>query len=716
MNHNLISLFKELNFNKIETISRLEQNLKFEIKNKDLLLSSKDDEFLNLLSAEYNRVFFSKIWTNTLTNDEIISKNQIILKVIQNEKKPLSILDIGCGFNRFREYFSENEFLGIDPNFREADIKISFEDFLKENENTFNVIICQGSLHFGTKEFVEERLQQINDKLLRPNGLLFIRFNMNNIPSKYPFLNIINTWTDANEIINLFQKYITIISEITLDNGHRLEFYGRRKMTVPKNKNIFLENSEFINQDNRSERLESVVTATSLFNRCEAFLPDVSGKKILDLGCCIGAMGHWCLTNGATHYTGIEVQEKYAVTAQKLLGEHHNPDKFIIKQTDILSFLENNKENYDIIIVIGVIYAFVNIFDVIKKITSICNDEIIIDSLNTLFDYNYRPVIEILEKQKINNSLDIQKALSGVGVRPTEEALKIIFSLYEFPQHEKIIPKAIENFEHDAYNDLVLSPNKPIKPTRFAYRFIKTKKDVKLYELNDILVNGLADQTQPLITPTFIKAGSWEFNEEVAKRFYQEALNNIPDYVKTITLLIDTVKQKFKNSEDLLILDVGSAIGYTIDRLLKAGFKNVYGSESSQDMITNSNHLERIYFTSHIPFDKRWDVIIINWTLHFINSKLEFLKEIYNSLPRGGMLFLTDKMTCENIELNKAYYDFKIDRGMTIEDIENKKKAIEGILTTKPLSWYIITLSEIGFKDINIENSRFMFNTITARK
>lgn len=212
------------------------------------------------------------------------------------------------------------------------------------------------------------------------------------------------------------------------------------------------------------------------------------------------------------------------------------------------------------------------------------------------------------------------------------------------------------------------------------------------------------------------KPGSWKFNETIAKQFYQEASLNIPDYLKIISLITPTVREIFGENNELFILDVGSAIGYTVDKLLGDGFKNVYGVDSSRDMINYSQHAERIYHSDQIPTDKKWDVIIINWTLHFIKDRQEFLCSAYDSLLPGGLLFLTEK-TLSPSEIDSINYkDFKIAQGMSLTEIENKTRSLEGILVSKPLEWYIETLEFLGFKDISIINSRFMFKTIIARK
>jgi hypothetical protein len=80
------------------------------------------------------------------------------------------------------------------------------------------------------------------------------------------------------------------------------------------------------------------------------------------------------------------------------------------------------------------------------------------------------------------------------------------------------------------------------------------------------------------------------------------------------------------------------------------------------------------------------------------------------------MLIVSDKMSCNDDFIKNLYYDFKLKNGVTAEAIEYKEKALVGILNPKPLQWYLTSLKDIGFREVYVINSRFMFNTICAIK
>ena len=65
------------------------------------------------------------------------------------------------------------------------------------------------------------------------------------------------------------------------------------------------------------------------------------------------------------------------------------------------------------------------------------------------------------------------------------------------------------------------------------------------------------------------------------------------------------------------------------------------------------------------------DVIICNWTLHFIKDKLTYLKAIKDNLHDKGTLILSEKTTLDPLMIEK-YHEFKIQKGVSEEEIKVK--------------------------------------------
>jgi len=85
-----------------------------------------------------------------------------------------SILDVGCGYNQFKQYFGDR-LLGIDPYNSAADIEISIEDF-NPNAANFDVIFCLGSVNFGNEQTILRQIEKIVS-WCKPGGMIYWRQN-----------------------------------------------------------------------------------------------------------------------------------------------------------------------------------------------------------------------------------------------------------------------------------------------------------------------------------------------------------------------------------------------------------------------------------------------------------------------------------------------------------------------------------------------------------
>lgn len=82
----------------------------------------------------------------------------------------------------------------------------------------------------------------------------------------------------------------------------------------------------------------------------------IQGKKVLDLGCFMGATADWCLQNGVVEYTGIEISKQFADTAIELLNEYHPGRPWTIINQGFDQFFAENYNHYDIVFAWGVVH------------------------------------------------------------------------------------------------------------------------------------------------------------------------------------------------------------------------------------------------------------------------------------------------------------------------------------------------------------------------
>lgn len=482
---------------------------------------------------------------------------------------------------------------------------------------------------------------------------------------------------------------------------------------------------EFVEQDSRKDRGFSRVTVETLDNRHAVATPKwlVEGMTVLDVGSCLGATGHWALSNGCKHYTGVEVQPELAATSQELLGKYWDSSQFEIVQQDLRVFLDNEiaqGKKYDVIVMIGVIYAFLDTYNILHKLSEICDYAMVIDSI---YPWNMAspdvPIIDVIRYQHINSS-DSNTAFKGAGSRPSPNALRIMMETLGFENKEGLLfPAPVEDKEvHDSYITPIERPGSKsyMLPARYLTRFYKTNQTTTKQVGDHVATNNSNSKVEMAKAPPIVVNDTWSFDDAVAKRFQQEAETHIPDYARVIDMCMDYTKQVYKDNKDIRIVDVGSALGNTMDKYITAGYKNVFGIDNSEAMIKSSKYPNLVTLTNQFPVNKGpWDVILANWTLHFINEREQYIKDMYNSLSPGGLVVISDKMD-HSLETENLYYDFKRANNVPEEVIQKKKLALVGILVTRPLQWYLDTLKDTGFTDIQVVNSRFMFSTIYARK
>ena len=95
---------------------------------------------------------------------------ELLNKIDKNK----TILDVGCGYNLFKEHFGNNLY-GIDPANDEADERVSIEDFNSVG-NQWDIILCLGSLNFGDESIVKPQVEKVVS-LCKKGGIIYWRQN-----------------------------------------------------------------------------------------------------------------------------------------------------------------------------------------------------------------------------------------------------------------------------------------------------------------------------------------------------------------------------------------------------------------------------------------------------------------------------------------------------------------------------------------------------------
>ena len=100
--------------------------------------------------------YFSGVWQDQ--NFESLEHSGYQLVDYVNAQEPSSVLDVGCGYNRFKGKIKR--LTGIDPYNDNACIKTSLEDFYPCP--SYDIVLALGSINFGNEESIDNQMSLIH--------------------------------------------------------------------------------------------------------------------------------------------------------------------------------------------------------------------------------------------------------------------------------------------------------------------------------------------------------------------------------------------------------------------------------------------------------------------------------------------------------------------------------------------------------------------------
>ena len=164
--------------------------------------------------------YFSKYWQNDMKKWKY-SGVQLIDEV--NSLSPRAVLDVGCGYNEFKGKIKN--LIGIDPYNNLADLQISTLDY--KTDQLFDVIMCLGSVNFGSKEKITAEVGRCVD-LLADGGTMFFRVNPG-VQHDKPEAKWIGFFGwNVPFIIDLSEKFGLKVLDIRDDTNQRKYFIYRK--------------------------------------------------------------------------------------------------------------------------------------------------------------------------------------------------------------------------------------------------------------------------------------------------------------------------------------------------------------------------------------------------------------------------------------------------------------------------------------------------------
>ena len=389
------------------------------------------------------------------------------------------------------------------------------------------------------------------------------------------------------------------------------------------------------------------ITSDLILTRMNIMIPPelINDKKILDLGCGIPYNELWCNLHNAKLYHGVEVQKELAEKGNDLVS--HNNKVFY---DSIESFVEQaDLTQYDIIIA----QSCLNSYNDLKKV------------LNAIFKSKASLIIE---STKLPSEIQDTTSISiGLGPQHTHEVNEV----YQNVQRWKPTLSALKFLCKLGNYQVTEEPNELLKKHNSTWKKQHWCIWAKPLE-------------QANITHPYMKDYEWHFNKHVAKIFEEHAPQHIPDYNYIINSLPNIFTENNISKSDS-ILEVGCATGKTLRKLYYNGYTNLYATEISQDMLdVCPTNLATYYLTDTIP-DRKFKVILANWTLHFNENKKDIIIDIFEKLDDDGIFICSDKTTHTNKEL---YYKWKMDNGVSLNEIKKKETMLVDKMFLHSKQWY----------------------------
>lgn len=209
-----------------------------------------------------------------------------------------------------------------------------------------------------------------------------------------------------------------------------------------------------------------------------------------------------------------------------------------------------------------------------------------------------------------------------------------------------------------------------------------------------------------------IPEGKWQFNQEVADCFDEMLERSIPQY-DLMRELVTRIGFRYVKL-GTCIVDIGCSNGQAI-----APFVREYGDncdflmmDVSEPMLEKCREkfgaldIRKHDITKGIPKTNA-SVILSILTLQFtpIEYRQKIVQSIYDNLGAGGAFIIVEKVLGNTNEIDSLfvdeYYRMKSENAYTQEQIQSKRKSLEGVLVPITARWNEDLLQSVGFRKVD---------------
>lgn len=241
-------------------------------------------------------------------------------------------------------------------------------------------------------------------------------------------------------------------------------------------------------------------------------------------------------------------------------------------------------------------------------------------------------------------------------------------------------------------------------------------KNICLLDLNYTLVGNQADTR--LLRPFARRMAAEEYRADLI-----EAIRD--DYVIIVTARPDYQSMRALSYElgtrfvqpDTLIVDAGCSTGMAVEPFVER-FKDTNDFlliDNSPAMATASKERFSKYPGVEVRAGNLWENLPLKDTASLVLSVLPLqfmptayrqtmISAIYESLTPGGAFIFVEKIVSENMDdlMVELYYDMKRRNGYSEEQIMDKRRSLENVLSPLKPEWNVDMLRTAGFDKVDM--------------
>lgn len=216
-----------------------------------------------------------------------------------------------------------------------------------------------------------------------------------------------------------------------------------------------------------------------------------------------------------------------------------------------------------------------------------------------------------------------------------------------------------------------------------------------------------------------LPTGKWEFDDKVTAVFDNMLERSIPAYSDMRDLCFRVGRNFVK--PDGLIVDIGCSNGLALAQYVREFGKTAYYRmyDVSGPMLKDCYDryetlidmgravVEEKDICQGLGMENEADLILSVLTLQFtpIEYRQKIISSIYDALKPGAALVIVEKVLGSDYAVDSMlvneYYKIKAENAYTQEQIQTKRKSLEGVLVPITSAWNEDMLKSAGFKSID---------------